>query len=104
MLWHQSLILPISALIISAHQRPLRHLPSEKFQEPFDDDKTKLALNPFPSPPVHPKGSKKNPSSQPTREISSRMVWMWQCAVTLMSYPWVLFLVGYGLHVLKPVF
>lgn len=104
MLWHWSLILSIFALISSAHQRLLRHLPSDKFQEPFDDDKIKLALNLFLSPPVRPKGTNKNSSSQPTREISSRMVWMWQCPVMLMSYSWVLFLVGYGLHVLKPVF
>jgi hypothetical protein len=104
MLWHWSLILSIFALISSAHQRLLRHLPSEKFQEPFDEDKIKLALNLFLSPPVRPKGSKKNPPSPAERRISLRMIWMWQCPVMLMSYSWVLFLVGYGLHVLKPVF
>jgi hypothetical protein len=113
MLWHWSLILSIFALISSAHQRLLRHLPSDKscsgrlesgFQESFDDDKIKLALNLFLSPPLPPTGSNNKPPTPPTREISSRMVWMWQCPVMLMNYSWVLFLVGYGLHVLKPVF
>lgn len=99
MLWHWTLTLSIFALVSSAHQRLLRHLPSDKFQD-FDDDKIKLALNLFLSPPVQTNAS----TRQPKRRASWRMIWIWQCPTMLMSYSWVLFLVGYGLHIMKPIF
>lgn len=104
MLWHWALILSIFALISSAHQRLLRHLPSDKFQDDFDDAKIKLALNLFLSPPVQGKALDQTSPKQWRRRASRRMLWMWQCPTMLMNYSWVLFLVGYGLHVLKPVF
>jgi hypothetical protein len=104
MLWHWSLVLSIFALISSAHQRLLRHLPSDRFQENFDDGKIQLALNLFLSPPAHPKVLDRNSPKHARRRASLRMIWSWQCPTMLMNYSWVLFFVGYGLHVLKPIF
>lgn len=104
MLWHWSLILSTFALISSAHQRLLRHLPTDRFQENFDEEKIQLALNLFLSPPVRLKETEGNSPKRFRRQSSSRMIWIWQCPTMLMSYSWVLFLVGYALHVLKPVF
>ena len=103
MFWHWSLFLSTFALISSAHQRLLRHLPRDEFDDRFDDKKIQLALNLFLQPPLHPKNPHKNPPQLPTRHSSARMIWIWQCPTMLMSYSWVFFLVGYTLHVLKPV-
>lgn len=96
-------MLSVFALISSAHQRLLRHLPTDKFQD-FDDAKIKLALNLFLSPPVPLKIPIRDAPGKYTRQASLRMIRMWQCPVMLMSYSWALFLVGYGLRMLKPIF
>ncbi|KAI9164086.1 hypothetical protein HJFPF1_05722 [Paramyrothecium foliicola] len=108
MLWNWSFFLSTFALISSAHQRLLRHLPKKEekdCQVEFSDEKIKLALNLFLQPPPHPtKLPTKNSPEPQHRRISIKMLWVWQCPTMLMSYSWVLFLVGYALHVLTPVF
>ncbi|KAI2617141.1 hypothetical protein GGR54DRAFT_641246 [Hypoxylon sp. NC1633] len=102
LLWHWSLFLSTFSLIGSAHQRLLRHLPSlEKDSQEFDDSKIQLALNLFLQPPLSV--ANLNTKLEP-RRISGRMLWIWQCPMMLMNYSWVLFLVGYALHLLTPVF
>lgn len=91
------------ALISSAHQRLLRHLPkykedSEKHDLDYDLDKIPVALNLFLKPAVRPGTATKQ------RPISLRMLWVWQCPAMLMSYSWVFFLIGYALYILSPVF
>jgi len=100
MLWHWSFFMSSFALISSAHQRLLRHLPGKDDLD-YDEDKIMLALNLFLQPPLAP--ADLSAKVQP-RQISRRMLWVWQCPTMLMSYSWVLFLVGYALHVLTPVF
>ncbi|KAI2620766.1 hypothetical protein GGS26DRAFT_307639 [Hypomontagnella submonticulosa] len=102
MLWNWSLFLSSFSLISSAHQRLLRHLPkSEPEGMAFNDAKLQLALNLFLQPPLDVTNLSVKPA---LRRISSRMLWIWQCPMMLMSYSWVLFLVGYALHLLTPVF
>ncbi|KAI1370823.1 hypothetical protein F4677DRAFT_437309 [Hypoxylon crocopeplum] len=102
LLWNWSLFLSTFSLISSAHQRLLRHLPrSEQDSQEYNDDKLQLALNLFLQPPVKVASLSAKPEA---RRISSRMLWIWQCPMMLMSYSWVLFLVGYALHLLTPVF
>ena len=88
------------ALISSAHQRLLRHLPEirkteEKEQLEYDKEKVPAALNLF-----------LKPASVTTKQraVSMRMLWVWQCPTMLMSYSWVFFLIGYALYILTPVF
>ncbi len=100
MLWNWSFFMSSFSLISSAHQRLLRHLPEGESSD-CSDEKLQLALNLFLQPPVKPASLSAKPES---RRISKRMLWIWQCPVMLMSYSWVLFLVGYALHVLTPVF
>ncbi|KAI6080242.1 hypothetical protein F4821DRAFT_266088 [Hypoxylon rubiginosum] len=102
MLWNLSLFLSSFSLIDSAHQRLLRHLPkSEATGLEFSDTKLQQALSLFLQPPldVADLGAKRE-----LRRISNRMLWIWQCPMMLMHYSWVLFLVGYALHLLTPVF
>jgi hypothetical protein len=100
MLWHWSFFMSSFALISSAHQRLLRHLP-QKVDSDFNQEQIKVALTLFLQPPLEPisLGAKVE-----ERRISRKMLWVWQCPTMLMSYSWVLFLVGYALHVLNPVF
>ncbi|KAH6645123.1 hypothetical protein BKA67DRAFT_542100 [Truncatella angustata] len=97
MLWNWSLFLSTFALISSAHQRLLRYLP-EKDDEPFDERRLIEALSLFLRPPV-PRGN-----NTFGRRRSNKMLWFWQCPIMLMNYSWVLFLLGYTLHLLTPVF
>lgn len=88
------------ALISSAHQRLLRHLPemkkdAEKEHLDYDIEKVPAALNLF----LKPAGV-----TTKQRAISMRMLWVWQCPTMLMSYSWVFFLIGYALYILTPVF
>ncbi|KAI0169921.1 hypothetical protein GGR52DRAFT_487888 [Hypoxylon sp. FL1284] len=102
LLWNWSLFLSTFSLISSAHQRLLRHLPkSEEDVAVFTDTKLQLALNLFLKPAVDVTDLDVEP---PLRPVSSRMLWIWQCPMMLMSYSWVLFLVGYAVHLLTPVF
>ncbi|KAK4675227.1 hypothetical protein QC764_0075820 [Podospora pseudoanserina] len=99
MLWNWSLFLSFFALISSAHQRLLRLLPKDPSDELSEADLARC-LSLFLQPPVPPgKGDRMF-----QRGISRRMVWFWQCPTMLMSFSWVLFLVGYTLHLLTPVF
>lgn len=101
MLWHWSFFTSSFSLISSAHQRLLRHLPEKDDDLEYNEDKIRLALTLFLQPPLEPA----SPSAKvKQRRISRRMLWVWQCPTMLMSYSWVLFLVGYALHVLNPVF
>ncbi|CAG1986056.1 unnamed protein product [Fusarium graminearum] len=95
MLWNWGLFFSLFALISSAHQRLLRHLP-EKFDQEFDDQQFEVALSLFLKPVVGQQRS--------AREVSCRMLWFWQCPIMLMSYSWVFFVNGYVLHLLSPVF
>ncbi|CAG1973120.1 unnamed protein product [Fusarium graminearum] len=95
MLWNWGLFFSLFALISSAHQRLLRHLP-EKFDQEFDDQQFEVALSLFLKPVVGQQRS--------AREVSCRMLWFWQCPIMLMSYSWVFFVNGYALHLLSPVF
>ncbi|OTB05370.1 hypothetical protein M426DRAFT_10695 [Hypoxylon sp. CI-4A] len=102
MLWNWSLFFSFFSLISSAHQRLLRHLPmSEPHGLEFNDAKLQLALNLFLQPPLNVLDLSVKPD---LRRISSRMLWIWQCPMMLMSHSWVLFIVGYALHLLTPVF
>lgn len=102
MLWNWSLFLSSFSLISSAHQRLLRHLPkSEPHGLGFNDAKLQLALNLFLQPPLNIADLSVKPDQ---RRISSRMLWIWQCPMMLMSHSWVFFIVGYALHLLTPVF
>ncbi|CEF76517.1 unnamed protein product [Fusarium graminearum] len=85
MLWNWGLFFSLFALISSAHQRLLRHLP-EKFDQEFDDQQFEVALSLFLKPVVG-------------QQRSAR-----ECPIMLMSYSWVFFVNGYALHLLSPVF
>ncbi|KAK4671616.1 hypothetical protein QC764_0097070 [Podospora pseudoanserina] len=99
MLWNWSLFLSFFALISSAHQRLLRRLPENSSDELSDADLA-ICLCLFLQPPAPP-----GPGDRMFhRGISRKMVWFWQCPTMLMSYSWVLFLVGYAIHLLTPVF
>lgn len=95
MLWNWSFFLSTFSMIGSAPTRVLQHLP-KKDQAHCSEDDIKCALNLFLQP--------LSAESTKHREISWRMLWAWQCPAMLMSYSWVLFLVGYTLHILTPIF
>ncbi|KAK4170957.1 hypothetical protein QBC36DRAFT_350684 [Triangularia setosa] len=97
MLWNWSLFMSFFALISSAHQRLLRRLPEEPSDLLSDGDLVRC-LSLFLQPPVAPGDKMFN------RDISARMLWFWQCPTMLMSFSWVLFLAGYTLHILTPIF
>ncbi|KAI1760087.1 hypothetical protein GGR53DRAFT_526516 [Hypoxylon sp. FL1150] len=102
LLWNWSLFLSSFSLISSAHQRLLRHLPKSKLDgAEFDNARLRQALNLFLQPPLS--GADLSDKRRLCR-ISNRMLWIWQCPIMLMSYSWVLFLVGYALHLLTPFF
>lgn len=98
MLWHWSFFMSCFALISSAHQRLLRHLPRTAEDVDFGKDRLAVALNLFLQLPTAP------PAETDYRRMSMRMLWVWQCPTMLMSYSWVFFLAGYALHVLSPIF
>ncbi|KAF5676101.1 hypothetical protein FHETE_2228 [Fusarium heterosporum] len=102
MLWNWSLFLSSFALIGSAHQRLLRHLPAA-IEEDFGEQKLKIALSLFLQPVIEEE-SDTPPSDSEMRRVSRKMLWFWQCPTMLMSYSWVFFLVGYALHLLTPIF
>ncbi|KAG5664902.1 hypothetical protein KAF25_008636, partial [Fusarium avenaceum] len=103
MLWNWSLFLSSFALIGSAHQRLLRHLP-ETVDEDFGQQKLKVALSLFLQPPVDKEMKGSEDSDKAMRSISRKMLWFWQCPTMLMSFSWVFFLIGYALHLLTPIF
>ena len=100
MFWHWSLIASFFSLISSAQQRLLRELPQQAPGAVVDDDRMQnlvqaslqLVLS---SDPTHKK------DAQPP---SLQMIWVWQSPTMLMSYAWMLFFLGYALHILTPVF
>lgn len=96
MLWDWSFFMAAFSMIGSAPTRLLQHLP-ETDQKDYDGDKIERASNLFlQRVSKSTKGEKRN--------ISRRMLWVWQCPAMLMSYSWVLFLVGFTLHILTPTF
>jgi Zn-dependent protease len=103
MLWNWSLFLSSFALIGSAHQRLLRHLP-ESVDEDFGEQKLRVALSLFLQPPVDEEMKPPQDGGKVMRSISRKMLWFWQCPTMLMSFSWVFFLIGYALHLLTPIF
>jgi hypothetical protein len=101
MLWHWGFFMSVFALISSVPTRLLQHLPQKDDMFDFDDDKIRVALNLFLQPPMKPDGS--GPATK-YRRRSKKMLWVWQCPTMLVSYSWVLVLVGYALHLLTPAF
>ncbi|KAH6695326.1 hypothetical protein F5X68DRAFT_227306 [Plectosphaerella plurivora] len=98
MIWHWSFFMSCFALIGSAHQRLLRHLPGMDDDDSFDDERLDIALNLFLRP------SEATAVETKHRHMSIRMLWVWQCPTMLMSHSWVFFVAGYALHLLSPIF
>ncbi|KAF2650658.1 hypothetical protein K491DRAFT_608412 [Lophiostoma macrostomum CBS 122681] len=101
MLWNWSFFMSTFSMIGSAPTRLLQHLPEKDNNEKYDERTVKIALNLFLRPVDK---SARAGGKMKARKISRSMLWVWQCPAMLMSYSWVLFLIGYALHVLSPVF
>ncbi|KAF2469611.1 uncharacterized protein BDR25DRAFT_304343 [Lindgomyces ingoldianus] len=85
MLWNWSFFMSTFSLVGSAPTRLLRHLPDEDGTE-YNEHKIQMALNLFlQSQAQRPSSSGK----MERRQISRRMLWVWQCPAMLMSYSWV---------------
>ncbi|KAI6340269.1 hypothetical protein MCOR25_011230 [Pyricularia grisea] len=101
MLWNWSFFTSCFALISSAQQRLLRRLPGPEDDDlVFPDEQVQIALNLLLQPVVRPPGGGKEKG----RRVSRRMLYIWQNPTMLMSYSWVMFIAGYALHILTPVF
>lgn len=101
MLWNWSFFTSCFALISSAQQRLLRRLPGPEDDDlVFPDEQVQIALNLLLQPVLKvPDGGKER-----GRRVSRRMLYVWQNPTMLMSYSWVMFIAGYALHILTPVF
>lgn len=109
--WNWSLMASIFSLISSAQQRLLREFPKDTSKDadrgssrgqPGDSsvEEIQALLDLVLSWP--PQG---DAESKPTeRPLSFTMIWIWQTPMMLMSYAWLLFLLGYALHLLTPIF
>ncbi|KAK6192896.1 hypothetical protein LQW54_013015 [Pestalotiopsis sp. IQ-011] len=109
--WNWSLMASIFSLISSAQQR----LPGE-FPEDTSKDTDRDSSRGRPSDssveeiqalldPVLSWPSQGDAESKPTeRPLSFTMIWIWQTPMMLMSYAWLLFLLGCALHLLTPIF
>jgi hypothetical protein len=85
MLWHWSFASSVFSLISSAQLRLLDRIPSD-----LGSGNGQRFLGLF-------------LTLGTTHRASWKMTWVWQCPTMLMSYSWMLFLVGYAIHVLDPV-
>lgn len=98
MFWHWSLLDACFALISSVQQRFLAELPDKR--DEFDEWKPHLLATLNLALGVN--HSDKTWSSP--RPVSCAMIWVWQTPMMLMNYSWVLFLLGYAIHILTPIF
>lgn len=73
------------SLIGSAPTRLLQHLP-DKDDTKYNEQNIQMALNLFLQPPTKPASSS---GQMRHRQISRRMLWVWQGPAMLMSYSWV---------------
>ncbi|KAI1267585.1 hypothetical protein F5Y18DRAFT_378192 [Xylariaceae sp. FL1019] len=91
--WHWGLILSIFSLISSVQSRLLAEFPLPKCSgsDQAAVHVLDLVLR-----------SEYSPNSG-LRERSIALLWMWQCPTMLMSYSWLFFLVGYVIHILRPL-
>lgn len=75
------------SLIGSAPTRLLQHLPGKDDEEyKYNKHNIEMALNLF----LQLRAKDDNASGKMNRQISRRMLWVWQCPAMLMSYSWVL--------------
>lgn len=98
MFWHWSLLNACFALISSVQQRFLTELPEKK----DEIDAWRPCLLGVLNLALGINHSDKTWSGP--RPISCAMVWVWQTPMMLMNYSWVLFLLGYAIHILTPIF
>lgn len=87
MLWHWSLTSSIFSIISSAQDRLLREFPSDTPEDGVERAEQKGDLD-----------------SVLPLVLGYMMCWVWQTPIMLMSYAWVLFLVGYLIVVLVPFY
>ena len=85
MLWNWSFFMSTFSLIGSAPTRLLQHLP-DKDDTVYDELKIQRALNLFLQPPAELASLS---GKIGRRQISRRMLWVWQCPAMLMSYSWI---------------
>ncbi|KAI0151685.1 hypothetical protein GGR57DRAFT_179346 [Xylariaceae sp. FL1272] len=91
--WHWGLVLSIFSLISSVQSRLLSVFPHPDCGG--NDQAASHVLDVV-------LRSDHSPSSG-QRERSIALLWMWQCPTMLMSYSWLFFVVGYVIHILRPL-
>ncbi|KAH7325558.1 hypothetical protein B0I35DRAFT_404934 [Stachybotrys elegans] len=101
MFWHWSLIASFFSLVSSVQQRLLREFPQDvPTPSALDDVYTQQVMKACMSLVL----SCNRMDDQGRYQASLQMIWIWQSSTMLMSYAWLLFFLGYALHILSPIF
>jgi hypothetical protein len=101
MFWHWSLIASFFSLVSSVQQRLLREFPHDMpTPSALADVYTQKVLKACLSLVL----SCNRTDDQGRHKASLQMIWIWQSSMMLMSYAWLLFFLGYAIHILSPIF
>jgi hypothetical protein len=114
LLWYCSFFLSTFALISSAQQRLLELIPDFNLKNLSAAELSTLgdlvlveSVNSTAAKKLKPCNGTPDAdpehASQPQKEVSQKMIWIWQSPMMLMSWSWVFFLVGYCLYLLTPL-